>query len=178
MADIRDKKKPNLILTVVYVPLPSNLPSSLTSPSCSAVFLDLLNLSAITIALPSLQKEFHIPTSSLQWVISAYALTFGAFLMLGGRGGDMFGHRPVLLFGMSFFALFTMVSGLTPSFIGLVIARAFQGIGAAFTIPSAQAHVGLYFPDPKERAKALGIWGASGSLGFMYVVIEYSCIDI
>ncbi|EPE32051.1 MFS general substrate transporter [Glarea lozoyensis ATCC 20868] len=155
LSNIKDKKSPNLILTIV----------------CSAVFLDLLNLSAITIALPTLQKEFSIPTSSLQWVISAYALTFGAFLMLGGRGGDMFGHRPVLLFGMSFFALFTMVSALTPSFIGLVIARAFQGIGAAFTIPSAQAHVAIYFPDPKEKARALGVWGASGSLGFILGLI-------
>jgi MFS family permease len=137
--------------------------------SCSAAFLDLLNLSAITIALPTLQKEFSVPTQDLQWVISAYALTFGAFLMLGGRGGDMFGHRPVLLFGLSFFALFTLVSALTSTFIGLVIARAFQGIGAAFTIPSAQAHIALYFRDAGGKAKALGIWGSSGSLGFMYV---------
>lgn len=91
---------------------------------------------------------------------------------------------------MSFFALFTMVSALTPSFIGLAIARAFQGndsntglsecqfkrlkspvgIGAAFTIPPAQAHIAIYFSDPKKKVRALGYWGAAGSLGFMYVV--------
>lgn len=91
---------------------------------------------------------------------------------------------------MSFFALFTMVSALTPSFIGLVLARAFQGdnsltgqgecqsnwltfalgIGAAFTIPPAQAHIAIYFSDPKKKVTALGYWGAAGSLGFMYVV--------
>ena len=91
---------------------------------------------------------------------------------------------------MSFFALFTMVSALTPSFIGLTIARAFQGshsntrlgqgrvnkltflagIGAAFTIPPAQAHIAIYFTDPKKKVTALSYWGAAGSLGFMYVM--------
>ncbi|KAH6665535.1 major facilitator superfamily-domain-containing protein [Halenospora varia] len=155
VSNLRDKKHPNIILTVV----------------CSAVFLDLVNLSAITIALPTLQKEFGVKSGDLQWVISAYALTFGAFLMLGGRGGDMFGHRPILLFGMTFFALFTLVSALTPSFIGLIIARAFQGIGAAFTIPSAQAHIAIHFTEPSKKARAIGIWAASGSVGFIIGLI-------
>ncbi|KAF4628704.1 hypothetical protein G7Y89_g9451 [Cudoniella acicularis] len=152
---VREKKNPHVILAVI----------------CSAIFLDLVNLSAVTIALPTLQQEFGVKTGDLQWVISAYALTFGAFLMLGGRGGDMFGHRPILLFGMSFFALFTFVSALTPSFIGLIIARAFQGIGAAFTIPSAQAHIALYFSDPAKRARAVGVWAVSGTLGFILGLI-------
>ncbi|TVY26196.1 hypothetical protein LHYA1_G005523 [Lachnellula hyalina] len=86
------------------------------------MFLDLANLSAITIALPTLRKEFSISTGNLQWIISAYALTVST-------SDSVFsvGHRPMLLFGMSFFALFTLVSALTPTFIGLVIARAFQG---------------------------------------------------
>ncbi|UPX11166.1 uncharacterized protein EKO05_0001788 [Ascochyta rabiei] len=134
---------------------------------CSAMFLDLANLSAITIALPTIQKDFNINTSDLQWIISAYALTFGGFLLLGGRGGDIIGHRRVLLFGMVFFALFSLVCAVSPSFLGLVIARAFQGIGAAFTIPPAQAHIALHFTDPTLKAKALGIWGAAGSLGFI-----------
>ncbi|KAF3005605.1 hypothetical protein E8E13_001997 [Curvularia kusanoi] len=138
---------------------------------CSAMFLDLANLSAITIALPTIQKDFDVNVSDLQWVISAYALTFGGFLLLGGRGGDIFGHRRVLLFGMVFFALFSLVCAVSPSFIGLVIARAFQGIGAAFTIPPAQAHIALHFTDPSMKAKALGIWGAAGSLGFIIGLI-------
>ena len=97
----------------------------------------------------------------------AHNLRFGSFLLLGGRGGDIFGHRRVLLFGSYFFALFTLVCALSPNFIGLVIGRAFQGIGAGFTIPSAQAHVAIYFPDPARRAKALGVWAAAGSLGFI-----------
>ncbi|KAF9632088.1 Major facilitator superfamily [Lasiodiplodia theobromae] len=146
---------PNLILAVV----------------CSAMFLDLANLSAITIALPTIQENFDVDAGNLQWMISAYSLTFGGFLLLGGRGGDIFGHRRVLLFGMVFFALFSLVCALSPTFIGLVIARAFQGIGAAFTIPPAQAHVALYFTEPAKKAKALGIWGAAGSLGFIIGLI-------
>ncbi|OMP81789.1 Drug resistance protein, partial [Diplodia seriata] len=138
---------------------------------CSAMFLDLANLSAITIALPTIQENFNVDVGNLQWMISAYALTFGGFLLLGGRGGDIFGHRRVLLFGMVFFALFSLVCALSPTFIGLVIARAFQGIGAAFTIPPAQAHVALYFTEPAKKAKALGIWGAAGSLGFIIGLI-------
>ncbi|RMZ38115.1 aminotriazole resistance protein [Aspergillus flavus] len=138
---------------------------------CTAMFLDLANLSAITIALPTIQKEWGATEGDLQWVISAYSITFGAFLLLGGRGGDLFGHHRVLLFGMSFFALFTMVCGLAPNFIGLVVARALQGIGAAFTIPSAQAHIAVCFPEPAKKAQALGFWGVSGSLGFIIGLI-------
>ncbi|KAM0803216.1 major facilitator superfamily domain-containing protein [Usnea florida] len=142
---------------------------------CTAMFLDLANLSAVTIALPTIQKDLNVEVAELQWTISAYALTFGGFLLLGGRAGDIWGnaliHRNVLLFGMSLFALFTMVSALTPSFIGLTIARAFQGIGAAFTIPPAQAHIAIYFADPKKKVTALGYWGAAGSLGFIVGLI-------
>ncbi|DAA78966.1 TPA_exp: Uncharacterized protein A8136_2751 [Trichophyton benhamiae CBS 112371] len=146
-----EEARPNLILLVV----------------CSAMFLDLSNLSAVTIALPTIGEQLHTDQAKLQWVISAYALTFGSFLILGGRGGDIFGHRRVLLFGSYVFSLFTLVSALAPTFTALVIARAFQGIGAGFTIPSAQAHVAIYFPSPVERAKALGFWAAAGSVGFI-----------
>jgi MFS family permease len=80
-------------------------------------------------------------------------------------------HRVVLLSGMTFFALFSLVCAVSPSFVGLVVARAFQGIGAALTIPSAQAHIALHFTKPAEKAKALGIWGAAGSLGFIVGLI-------
>ncbi|GBF64297.1 efflux pump [Trichophyton mentagrophytes] len=152
-----EEARPNLVLLVV----------------CSAMFLDLSNLSAVTIALPAIGEQLHTDQVKLQWVISAYALTFGSFLILGGRGGDIFGHRRVLLFGSYFFSLFTLVSALAPTFtaLALVIARAFQGIGAGFTIPSAQAHVAIYFPSPGERAKALGFWAAAGSVGFIVGLI-------
>ncbi|KAL1306890.1 hypothetical protein AAFC00_005535 [Neodothiora populina] len=145
----------------------SKSPYYILSVVCSAMFLDLCNLSAITIALPTIRNEFNVAAGDLQWVISAYALTFGGFLLLGGRGGDMFGHRRVLIFGICLFTLFSLICALAPTFVGLVVARAFQGIGAAFTIPSAQAHIALHFPSPAQKAKALGLWGASGSLGFI-----------
>ncbi|KDQ18863.1 hypothetical protein BOTBODRAFT_477605 [Botryobasidium botryosum FD-172 SS1] len=138
---------------------------------CCAMFLDLVNLSAITIALPTIQKDFGFTNGQLQWVVSAYALTFGGFLLLGGRSGDMWGHRPVLLFGMSVFALFSLVCAVVQTGIALIVARALQGIGAAFTIPSAQAHIGIYFPDPALKSKALGWWAASGSVGFVIGLI-------
>lgn len=96
---------------------------------------------------------------------------FGSFLLVGGRGGDIFGHRRVLLFGSCVFALFTLVCALSPSFIALVVGRAFQGIGAGFTMPSAQAHVAIHFPDPVQKAKALGFWAAAGSMGFIVGLI-------
>ena len=80
-------------------------------------------------------------------------------------------HRRVLLFGMVLFALFSLVCAVSSSYVGLVIARAFQGIGAAYTIPSVQAHIALHFNDPKIKSKALGIWGAVGSLGFIIALI-------
>lgn len=92
---------------------------------------------------------------------------FGSFLLLGGRGGDVFGHRRVLLFGAYLFALFTLLCALAPTFPALVVGRAFQGIGAGFTIPSAQAHVAIHFPGPRARARALGFWAAAGSMGFI-----------
>ncbi|KND89171.1 Puromycin resistance protein pur8 [Tolypocladium ophioglossoides CBS 100239] len=155
IADGAQEPRPYLILVVV----------------CSAMFLDLSNLSAVTIALPTIGQQLDTDQAQLQWVISAYALTFGSFLLLGGRGGDMFGHRRVLLFGSYLFALFTLVCALAPTFPALVVGRAFQGIGAGFTIPSAQAHVAIHFPGPAARARALGFWAAAGSMGFIVGLI-------
>ncbi|KAK7539990.1 major facilitator superfamily domain-containing protein [Phyllosticta citribraziliensis] len=160
---------------------------------CSAMYLDLLNLSAIMMALPTIQRRFDVDMEDLQWIISAYALTlrerFDEFLLVGGRGGDIFvgilppyaptsgitstqsRHRTMLLSGTCFFALFTLVCALFPKFIGLVMARAFQGIGAVFTIPAAQAQLAIQFADPARKAKALGIWLASGLLGFIIGLI-------
>ncbi|KAK8152037.1 major facilitator superfamily domain-containing protein [Phyllosticta citribraziliensis] len=124
---------------------------------CSAMYLDLLNLSAIMMALPTIQRRFDVDMEDLQWIISALT--------------SFYLHRTMLLSGTCFFALFTLVCALFPKFIGLVMARAFQGIGAVFTIPAAQAQLAIQFADPARKAKALGIWLASGLLGFIIGLI-------
>ncbi|KJZ80420.1 hypothetical protein HIM_00270 [Hirsutella minnesotensis 3608] len=135
---------------------------------CLVFFVDIANIGMANIALPTIQKQLGYDDGSLQWVLTAYALTFGGFLMAGGRLGDIFGHRNVLIFGMTLFNIATLVCGLVNHKIGLVVGRAFQGLAAAFTIPSAQSMVALSFEDPKDRIKAFGAWGAAGSTGFVF----------
>lgn len=138
---------------------------------CFAQFLDLLNLSSTTIALPAIARDLNFTPATLQWVLSAYALTFGGFLLLGGRLGDLIGHRHVLLFGQTVFTIFSVVAGLAPTNIGLVIARALQGIGAAATIPSGQAIISHSYPSGKARGRALAMWAAAGSIGFVLGIV-------
>lgn len=93
--------------------------------------------------------------------------------MAGGRLGDIFGHKNILIFGMTLFNIATLACGLANDKIGLVVARAFQGLAAAFTIPAAQSLVALSFDDPDTRVKAFGAWGAAGSSGFVYDVSKH-----
>ncbi|KAM4066490.1 major facilitator superfamily protein [Hirsutella rhossiliensis] len=135
---------------------------------CLVFFVDIANIGMANIALPTIQTQLGYDDGSLQWVLTAYALTFGGFLMAGGRLGDIFGHKHVLVFGMTLFNIATLVCGLVNHRIGLVVGRAFQGLAAAFTIPSAQSLVALSFQDPQARVKAFGAWGAAGSTGFVF----------
>ncbi|KAJ6563929.1 major facilitator superfamily domain-containing protein [Mycena capillaripes] len=132
-----------------------------------AFFIDIANLGMALIALPTIQQELHYSDSELQWVMSSYTLTFGGFLLVGGRLGDILGFRTLLNTGLFLFTAFTLGCALVKSGIGLLVLRAFQGLAAALTIPSAQAHIGLFFPDESSRAMALGGWGACGSMGFV-----------
>lgn len=93
--------------------------------------------------------------------------------MAGGRLGDIFGHKNILIFGMTLFNIATLACGLANDKIGLVVARAFQGLAAAFTIPAAQSLVALSFDDSDTRVKAFGAWGAAGSSGFVYGVTKH-----
>ncbi|KAF9636612.1 aminotriazole resistance protein [Lasiodiplodia theobromae] len=134
---------------------------------CLIFFIDIASLGMCTIALPSMKSDLGFDQGSLQWVLTAYALTFGGFLMVGGRLGDVFEHKFIIQVGMSLFNIATLVCGVVPNKIGLVVGRAFQGLAAALTIPSAQALVSLLFEDPKSRVLAFGVWGATGSTGFV-----------
>ncbi|KAM3487043.1 hypothetical protein MY3957_009668 [Beauveria namnaoensis] len=135
---------------------------------CLVFFIDIANLGMANIALPTIQKELGYDEGSLQWILTAYALTFGGFLMVGGRVGDIFGQRVTLIAGMTLFNAGTLLCALVNDKIALVIGRAVQGIAAAFTIPAAQSMVSLSFEDAKSRIRAFGVWGASGSSGFVF----------
>lgn len=134
---------------------------------CLTFFIDIGSMGMCTIALPTIQKDLGFTQETLQWVLTAYSLTYGGFLMVGGRLGDIFGQVTTFQMAMFFFNVFALTCALSPNQVGLVVARALQGVAAACTIPSAQALVAQIFTDPKRQALALSGWGASGSLGFV-----------
>nr|POF14111.1 puromycin resistance protein pur8 [Quercus suber] len=137
---------------------------------CLVFFVDIANLGMANIALPTIQDALGYDDGSLQWVLTAYSLMYGGFLMTGGRFGDIFGHRNVLLFGLSLFNVATLICALVDDKIGLLVGRALQGLAAAFSIPSAQSLVSLAFEDPQARVRAFAVWGACGSTGFVLIV--------
>jgi EmrB/QacA subfamily drug resistance transporter len=132
---------------------------------CSAFFMVILDVSIVNVALPSIQRNLHFSEADLQWVLSAYALTFGGFLLLGGRAADLLGRRRVFMVGVALFTLASLACGLSASEGALIAARAVQGLGAAILSPSALSIISTTFEEGAERNKALGIWGAVGGGG-------------
>src|SRR4051794_6763892 len=127
------------------------------------VFLD---ESIVNVALPSIRTDLGYSQAGLAWVVNAYILAFGGLVLLGGRTADLLGRRRVLLAGIALFGTSSLLAGLAPSTLLLDAARAAQGVGAAMATPAALALVTQLFPEPDERAQALGIWGALSGLGF------------
>jgi EmrB/QacA subfamily drug resistance transporter len=132
---------------------------------CSAYFMVILDVSIVNVALPSIQKDLHFSQGDLQWVLSAYALTFGGFLLLGGRAADLLGRRRVFMAGVALFTAASLACGLSNSEGMLIAARAVQGLGAAILSPAALSIISTTFAEGSERNKALGIWGAMGGSG-------------
>ena len=132
---------------------------------CGAFFMVILDAAIVTVALPSIQKDLSFSAQGLQWVVSAYALTFAGLLLLGGRAADLLGRRRVFMVGLALFTLASLLCGLSWSDEALIGARAFQGIGAAIMTPTALSIITTLFPEGAERNKALGIWGALGGFG-------------
>ncbi len=132
---------------------------------CAAFFMTILDVSIVNVALPSIGKSLNFSADSLQWVITAYAITFGGFLLLGGRAADLLGRRRVFLVGVVVFTAASFVCGLAPTEGVLIAARAVQGFGAAIISPAALSIVTTTFEEGAERNKALGIWGAMGGSG-------------
>src|SRR3954463_14256364 len=132
---------------------------------CAAFFMTVLDVSIVNVALPSIGEALDFSRDSLQWVITAYAITFGGFLLLGGRAADLLGRRRVFLTGVAVFTVASFLCGLAWSEGVLIGARALQGFGAAIISPAALSIIMTTFDEGAERNKALGIWGAIGGSG-------------
>jgi EmrB/QacA subfamily drug resistance transporter len=132
---------------------------------CGAFFMVVLDASIVFVALPSVGADLGFSEPGLQWVVSAYALTFGGLLLLGGRAADLLGRRRVFIAGVVMFTAASLLCGLAWSPAALLVARAVQGVGAAIMTPAALSIISTTFPEGPERNKALGIWGVLGLLG-------------
>jgi EmrB/QacA subfamily drug resistance transporter len=132
---------------------------------CVAQFVVVLDASIVNVALPTIGRALHFSESSLPWVVNAYVLTFGGFLLLGGRISDLLGRRRVFMAGLVLFAIASLFGGLAGSSGALIAARAVQGVGAAMLSPAALSIVTTTFRDGAERNRALGVWGAVAGSG-------------
>src|SRR5215467_10625714 len=127
---------------------------------CAVQFLDIADTAIVNVALPSIQRSLNFSQQNLQWVASGYILTYGGFLLLGGRLGDLIGRRRMLLIGLAVFGVSSLTAGLAGSSAVLVAARLVQGLGAALMAPAALSALTTSFREGKDRNTALGAWGA------------------
>src|SRR4051794_2325589 len=132
---------------------------------CTVQFMVVLDIAVVNVALPSIQTDLGFSQENLQWVISAYALLFGGFLLLGGRAADLLGRRRVFLVGLVVFTAASLLSGLAWSEGALIASRGLQGFGAAIVSPAALSILTTTFAEGSERNTALGAWGGVGAFG-------------
>src|SRR5215813_5037276 len=148
---------------------------------CLGSFMIVLDVTIVGVALPSIQSSLGFSQTSLAWVVNAYLLTYGGFLLLGGRLGDLYGHRRLFLIGISVFTLASPACGLATSQGSLVVARSVQGLGGAVASAVSLSLMVNLFTDPGERAKAMGIFGfvasGGGSLGVLLGGILTDALD-
>jgi EmrB/QacA subfamily drug resistance transporter len=133
---------------------------------CGALFLDALDVSMIGVALPSIRTDLHMSTSSLQWVVSAYVLGYGGFLLLGGRAADLLGRRRMFLIALAVFLVASGLGGLANDASLLIATRFVKGVSAAFTAPAGLSIITTSFAEGPARNKALSIYTATGAVGF------------
>ena len=130
-----------------------------------AYFISIVDFTIVNVALPTIGRKLRFPEADLQWVVTAYGLTFAGFLLLGGRAADLLGRRRLLMTGLAVFTCASLGGGLATSDLFLIVMRGMQGLGAALVLPAALSIVMNLFPEGAERNKALGIWGGCGALG-------------
>jgi EmrB/QacA subfamily drug resistance transporter len=139
---------------------------------CSAQFIVVLDASIVNVALPSIGKGLNFSEENLPWIVNAYVIAFGGFLLLGGRAADLLGRRRVFMTGLAVVGIASLAAGFSATQGQLIAARAAQGLGAAIVSPSALSIVTMLFRDGAERNKALGAWGAvAGSAGAAGVLL-------
>ncbi|MDQ4085421.1 MAG: MFS transporter, partial [Actinomycetota bacterium] len=134
---------------------------------CTASFIAVADTTIVSIALPSMRQTLGFSTSGLQWVLNAYALTFGGLLLLCGRVGDLYGRRRLFIVGLTVFAAGTLLSGLAWLPAVVVGGRFLQGLGAAAFVPASLALLTATFTGVRERNRAIGAYGAMAALGFV-----------
>src|SRR3954471_8888957 len=132
---------------------------------CTAFFMVILDSAIVVVALPSIDADLAFSPGNVQWVLSAYLLSFGGLLLLGGRAADLLGRRRLFIGGTGLFALASLSAGLAGTTEALLAARVVQGVAAAIMTPTALSIVMTTFPEGAERNKALGIWGSTGAIG-------------
>jgi EmrB/QacA subfamily drug resistance transporter len=133
---------------------------------CGALFLDALDVSMIGVALPSIREDLGLSTDSLQWIVSAYVLGYGGFLLLGGRAADLLGRRRMFLFSLGVFLVASALGGIASDGTVLIVTRFIKGVSAAFTAPAGLSIITTSFPEGRARNKALSIYTATGATGF------------
>jgi MFS family permease len=128
-------------------------------------FMTIVDLTIVTVSLPTIGRDLHVTETSLQWVLTAYAVSFGAVLLLGGRAADLLGRRRILMAGLALFTAASLACGLATGDGFLIGSRAVQRVGAAIMVPAALSIVMTMFEEGGDRNKALGIWGGLAAAG-------------
>lgn len=148
---------------------------------CLGTLMIVLDTTIVNVALPSIKTDLGFSETSLAWVVNAYMLTFGGFLLLGGKLGDLFGHRKLFLIGLTLFTLASVACGIAGSQTFLIVARAFQGLAGAIVSAVSLSLVMNLFPEPAARAKAMGIFGfvtsGGGAIGVLLGGILTNSLD-
>jgi EmrB/QacA subfamily drug resistance transporter len=126
-----------------------------------------LDFSIVNVALPSIERELHMPLDAVQWIVTGYAISFGGLLILGGRAADLLGRRRMFVAGLIAFSLASLAGGLARDPALLITARVIQGAGAAIVAPAALSLITTGFPEGPERTRAIGLYGAISSVGFV-----------
>ena len=145
-------------------PLATSRGKSTLALLCAIAFLDFVDASIVNIALPTIRRTLHFSEAGLQWVPSGYLLTYGGFMLLGGRAADLLSRRRVLVGGTLIIGISSLIGGLAGSSSMLVGARLAQGLGAALTLPAGLSILTTTFTEGRDRHAARGVWGGVGGL--------------